>query len=72
MDRETEQVNQELETYLWLFATNKPEDWSNLFPIVEFTHNSTIHLVTQQTPFALMMMGYRLHAYPPPWKDFPA
>ena len=56
LDGETEWVNQELETYLQLFNTNKPKDWLNL-SMVEFTHNSATNSVTQQTPFSLMM-GY--------------
>ena len=46
MDRETEWVNQELEMYLLLFTTNKPEEWSNLLPMAEFTHDSATHSVT--------------------------
>ena len=63
-DGETEQVNQELETYLRLFTLNKPEEWSTLLPMVEFTHNSATHSVTQITLFSLMM-GYEPQAYPP-------
>ena len=63
MDRETEWVNQELETYLRLFTSNKPEEWTSILPIVEFAHNSTTHLVTQKTQFSLMM-GYEPCAYP--------
>ena len=68
-DRETEQVNQELETYLRLFASNEPEEWSRLLPMAEFAHNSATHSVTQQTPFSLMM-GYEPQAYPPLGKTF--
>ena len=64
-----EQVNQELETYLRLFASNKPEEWSKLLPMAEFTHNSATHSVTQRTPFSLMM-GYEPRAYPPLGKTF--
>ena len=68
-DRETEWVNQELETYLRLFASNKPEEWSKFLPMVEFAHSSATHSVTQRTPFALMM-GYEPWAYPPLGKTF--
>ena len=64
-DGEMEQVNQELETYLRLFISNKPEEWSSLLPMTEFTHNSAVHSVTQKTPFSLMM-GYKPYAYPSP------
>ena len=68
-DGEMEWVNQELETYLRLFTSNKPEDWSKFLPMAEFTHNSTTHSVTQRTPFSLMM-GYEPWAYPPLGKTF--
>ena len=68
-DGEMEQVNQELETYLRLFASNKPEEWSKILPMAEFAHNSATHSVTQRTPFSLMM-GYKPRAYPPLGKTF--
>ena len=34
-DREMEQVNQELETYLRLFTLNKPKEWLTLLPMAE-------------------------------------
>ena len=73
-NRETKQVNQELETYLRLLTLNRPKEWSSLLPMAEFTHNSTTHSITQQTLFSLMM-GYEPHTYPllakpssPTWK----
>ena len=69
MDEETKRVNQELETYLRLFTLNKPEEWSTLLPMAEFTHNSTTHSVTQRTLFSLMM-GYEPRAYPSLGKTF--
>ena len=69
IDGEMERVNQELETYLRLFASNKPEEWSTLLPMAEFTHNSTTHSIIQKTLFSLMM-GYKLWAYPPLGKMF--
>ena len=68
-DREMERVNQELEVYLRLFASNKPKEWSKLLPMAEFAHNSATHSVTQRTPFSLMM-GYEPQAYPPLGKTF--
>ena len=68
-DGETERVNQELETYLRLFTSNKPEEWPKLLPMAEFAHNSATHSVTQRTPFSLMM-GYEPRAYPPLGKTF--
>ena len=68
-DGETERVNQESETYLRLFASNKPEEWSKILPMAEFAHNSTTHSITQRTPFSLMM-GYEPQAYPSLGKTF--
>ena len=68
-DGETERVNQELETYLRLFSSNKPEEWSTLLPMVEFAHNSTTHSIIQKTTFVLMM-GYEPRAYPSLGKTF--
>ena len=66
---ELEWVNQELETYLRLFTSNKPEEWLTLLPMAEFAHNSTTHSITQRTPFSLMI-GYKPWAYPPLGKTF--
>ena len=68
-DGETERVYQELETYLRLLASNKPEEWSKLLPMAEFAHNSATHSITQRTLFSLMM-GYKPQAYPPLGKTF--
>jgi len=37
--------------------------WADLLPMAEFSHNSTTHSVTNQTPFSLMM-GFEPQAYP--------
>ena len=68
-DGETEWVNQELETYLRLFTSNKPKEWSSILPMAEFAHNSVTHSVTQKTPFSLMV-GYEPCTYPPLSKTF--
>jgi hypothetical protein len=53
-DGETEQVNQELETYFRLYCLQNPERWANLIPVLEFTYNNRTHKTTKQTPFYLM------------------
>ena len=68
-DGETKQVNQELETYLRLFTSNKPKEWSTLLPMAEFTHNSPTHSTTQRMLFSLIM-GYKPQAYPSLGKTF--
>ena len=62
-DRETERVNQEIETYLRIFCGNKPTTWAESITHTEFTHNHQPHSVTGKSPFFLMM-GYEPIALP--------
>ena len=62
MDRETEQVNEEVETYLQMFCQGQPDKWSELIPMAEFAHNSTMHSSMQKSPFSLIL-GYEPHNY---------
>ena len=63
MDGETKWVNQEVETYLWIFCQGQPDKWSELIPMAEFAHNSTTHSSTQKSPFSLILR-YELRDYP--------
>jgi hypothetical protein len=54
---ETERVNQEVETYLWIFCGSNPTSWVEMIPHAEFAHNHHPHSVTSKSPFYLMM-GY--------------
>ena len=56
-DRETERVNQEIETYLCIFCDNQPTTWADSITHTEFAHNHRPHSVTGKSPFFLMM-GY--------------
>ena len=38
-DRETERVNQEIETYLRIFCRSNPSEWAEQIPMAEFVHN---------------------------------
>ena len=62
-DGETEQVNQEVETYLRIFCGNNPASWSELISHAEFVHNHCPHSIINQSPFYLMM-GYEPRALP--------
>jgi transposase InsO family protein len=59
-DGATERVNQEIEAYLSIFCSVNPETWSELLPLVEFTHNSRQHADRLHSPFEL------LYSYQPP------
>ena len=52
-DGQTEQVNQELEQYLWLFINQRQDDWARLLPLAKFQYNNHIHSSTQHSPFLL-------------------
>ena len=60
---EAEQVNQEIGTYLCMYCTEKPDDWSLYLADAQFAHNSRIHSTHGQTPFYLPH-GYEPTAYP--------
>ena len=62
-DGETERVNQELETYLWIFCGSNPSEWADQTPMAEFVHNIQPHSTTRKSPFYLMM-GYEPQALP--------
>jgi hypothetical protein len=50
-DGQTEHINQELEGYLRIFTSRRQDNWDELLPLGEFSHNNHVHSSTQQTPF---------------------
>ena len=52
-DGQMEQVNQELEQYIWLFTNQRQDDWVGLLPLAEFQYNNQVHSSTQHSPFLL-------------------
>jgi hypothetical protein len=52
-DGQTERSNQELEQYLWLFVSERQDNWDELLLLAEFSYNNHVHSSTQQTPFML-------------------
>ena len=60
---EAERVNQEIGTYLHMYCTEKPDDWSLYLADAQFAHNSWIHSTHGQMPFYLLH-GYEPTAYP--------
>ena len=54
-DGETEQLNQEVETYLHIFCGSHPETWTDHIPMAKFVHNHHPHSTTSKSPFYLML-----------------
>ena len=50
-DGQTEQVNQEIETYLRIFINHQQDDWVSWLPLAEFCYNNHIHASTHHSPF---------------------
>jgi hypothetical protein len=46
MDRQTKQVNQILEQYLWCTTNYHQDNWLKLLAMVEFAYNNTMHSLT--------------------------
>jgi hypothetical protein len=62
-DGQTERLNQELETYLWIYCRTNPETWVEHLPLAEFVHNHRKHNSRNASPFYLMM-GYNPRSLP--------
>ena len=59
-DGQTEQMNQELDQYLRLFADHKQKNWPEQLALVEFVVNNKVHSATKVPPFMvpLFMVNY--------------
>ena len=60
-DRQLEQTNQWLKTYLRFFVKYQQDDWAQYLPLAEFAHNNWKNATTGESPFYLLM-GSHLHA----------
>ena len=60
-DSATERVNQELEQYLRAYCNRNQNNWADLLPYAEISHNTRIHSATRQVPFET------LHGFLPHW-----
>lgn len=47
----TEQVNQKIKHYLWLFINYHPSDRKEWLPLMEFSYNDRVHLSTKMSLF---------------------
>ena len=54
MDGQTEVVNWSLGNLLRCFLRDKPREWENVFPMVEFAYNSSTNRTTQHSPFEIV------------------
>src|SRR5258707_8637045 len=52
-DGQMEQVNQEIEAYLWVFISHCQDDWADWLPLAEFSYNNCVHSATHRTLFEL-------------------
>jgi len=50
-DRQTEQMNQELEQYLRFFVNHRQKDWPEWLASAEFVVNNKVHLAMKVSPF---------------------
>ena len=46
-----EQINQELEQYLWFFMDHRQKNWLEWLASAEFAVNNKVHIVTKVLPF---------------------
>ena len=54
-DGQSERMNQWVTTYLRQFVNARQNNWSDLLPMAEFSHNSWPHEITQHTPHELII-----------------
>ena len=50
-DKQTEQTNQTLEQYLWVYSNYQQDNWLDLLPLTEFTYNNAPSATTSISPF---------------------
>ena len=52
-DGQTEQINQEIGTFLWHYVNYQQDNWTDWLAAVEFQYNNKKHVATERTPFKL-------------------
>lgn len=50
-DRQTEQVNQTMETYLRIYCNQEQDNWVSLLPMAQIAYNNKLSEATGYTPF---------------------
>src|SRR5258708_5423321 len=69
MDRQMEQVNQDIEAYLRVFVSHCQDDWADWLPLAEFAYNNHIHSATCHTPFELDSGQHPRMGLEPTWSS---
>ena len=69
-DGQSEQTNQRLEQYLWIFIDYNHQNWASLLPLAQYTLNSWPNVTTKKALFELIL-GYipRVHQSARPFKS---
>ena len=52
-DRQMEQINQKISTFLWHYVNYQQDNWTEWLAAAEFQYNDKKHMATEQTPFEL-------------------
>jgi hypothetical protein len=55
MDGQLERANQRVEQYLRIYGNDEQNDWAELLPLAQYTHNTTRNESTNATPFKLLI-----------------
>jgi len=55
---QTEQINQEVEMFLWHYINYQQNDWAEWLSVVEFQYNDKKHTATGYTSFKLNFEQY--------------
>jgi hypothetical protein len=55
MDGQSERANQRVEQYLRIYGNDEQNDWAELLPLAQYTHNATRNESTNTMPFELLI-----------------
>ena len=58
MDRQIEQINQEIGTFLRHYVNYQQDNWTEWLVVAEFQYNNKKYTATRQTPFKLNFECY--------------
>ena len=50
-DGQTERINRNLQQYLWIFTSEKQDEWVSWLPLAQFSYNAKKQLCTEKSPF---------------------